>query len=292
MKPILFTLFDNTELSNQIRDQCEYEIGDFILRDFPDGEAYIKINSKVKDREVIILASLDHPNSKILPLIFTAQTIKASGAKRIGLISPYLPYMRQDKQFNPGEGITSSYFADLISQFFDWLVTIDPHLHRRKSLSEIYKIPATVLHTSDPIARWLKLNIVKPLIIGPDKESEQWVSDIAQKANAPYIVLEKIRKGDRAVEISIPSLNQYLDRTPVLIDDIISTGRTMLETIIHLKNDMTKLPVCIGVHGIFAENAYEELLSACAKVITCNTIKHESNKIDISPLITDFLCKK
>lgn len=292
MKQILFTMFNNTELSNLINDQCDYEIGSFILRDFPDGETYIKINSKIKDREVIILVSLDHPNPKILPLIFTAQTIKVLGAKRIGLVAPYLPYMRQDKQFHPGEGLTSNYFAALISQFFDWVVTIDPHLHRRKSLSEIYKIPATVLHASDPVVNWVRANVTDPFIIGPDKESEQWVSDIAKKVNAPYIVLEKIRKGDRVVEISLPSIDLYHDRTPVLMDDIISTGKTMIATIAHLKNAKTKPPICIGVHGIFAENAYEELLNAGANIITCNTINHESNKIDISPLITDFLCKK
>jgi len=293
MKPIIFSLFDNAKLIETIKERCAYEIGEQTFRQFPDEESYIKINSVVKNRKVILLASLDNPNIKALPLLFTAQTVKELGAKEVGLVAPYLAYMRQDKQFNPGEGITSKYFAALLSQHFDWLVTIDPHLHRKKSLSELYSIPATVLHGSVPIAKWLKANVENPLIIGPDKESEQWVSDIAQQVGAPFIVLEKLRKGDRSVEISLPSLNQYHNLTPVLIDDIISTGKTMLETIIHLKNAKTKPPVCIGVHGIFAENAYEVLLTTGAtKVITCNTIKHVSNAIDVSPLIVNFLNRR
>jgi len=292
MKPILFSLFDGTELLERIINQFDCEVGDFTLRSFPDEETYIKINSIVKDREVILLASLDHPNIKILPLLFAAQTIKSLGAKKIGLIAPYLAYMRQDKQFNPGEGVTADYFAHIISQFFDWLVTIDPHLHRKKSLNELYKTPATVLHAGIPIADWIKTNIENPLLIGPDKESTQWVAGIAQKVNAPFIIIEKVRKGDRSVEITVPSFNQSHDRTPVLIDDIISTGKTMLETIMYLKNVKTKSPVCIGIHGIFAEKAYEELLAVGAvKVITCNTIKHVSNEIDISKLIINFLKK-
>lgn len=293
MKPLIFSLFDNEKLIETIKEHCGYEIGNLTFHQFPDEESYIKINSDVKNRSVLLLASLDHPNIKTLPLLFAAQTVKELGAKEVGLVAPYLAYMRQDKQFNSGEGITSKYFAAFLSQHFDWLVTIDPHLHRKKSLSELYNISATVLHASVPIASWLKTNIENPLIIGPDKESEQWVSDIAQQVGAPFVVLKKLRKGDRSVEITFPLLNQYHDLTPVLIDDIISTGKTMLETIIHLKNAKTKPPICIGIHGIFAENAYEELLAAGAtKVNTCNTIKHVSNAIDVSSLITNFLNKR
>ncbi len=168
----------------RIDKTCDLVMGDLTLHLFPDDETYIKINSNVKDQKVILFASLDYPNQKLLPLVFTAQTIKELGAKEVGLLTPYLAYMRQDKQFNPGEGITSKYFAALLSEYFDYLVTVDPHLHRRKSLDEIYKIPTTVLHATTAIANWIKKHIKNPLIIGPDKESEQWVSDIAQKANS------------------------------------------------------------------------------------------------------------
>lgn len=293
MKPILFSLLDsNKMLTEKISENCNFEIGSLALHQFPDEETYIKINSDIKDRKIILFASLDHPNKKTLPLVFISQTMRELGAKEIGLISPYLAYMRQDKKFNPGEGITSKYFAALLSEYFDWLLTIDPHLHRRKSLDEIYTIPTTVLHATTPIVSWIKNNIKNPLIIGPDKESEQWVSDIAKKLNAPFLVLEKLRNGDRSVEISFPSIEQYQDCIPVLVDDIISTAKTMIETILHLKKMKAKPPICIGVHGIFAGNAYQDLLNAgVAKVITCNSIEHESNGIDLSQEICDWINK-
>lgn len=289
-KPLLFSLFDHTALVKTISERCFYEIGDFVLHQFPDEETYIKINSPVKDRAVILLASLDHPNDKAIPLFFAAQTLKDLGAKEVGLVAPYLAYMRQDKRFNPGEGISSHYFADLISHHFDWLVTIDPHLHRKKSLAEIYAIPTTVLHASHLIAKWVNVHVAKPLLIGPDQESDQWVSDIAQKIHAPYVVLEKIRSGDRTVDISFPSLEQYQENVPILIDDIISTAKTMMAAVNHLKNVNKNLPICIGVHGIFAGNAYQDLLNTgVAQVVTCNTIKHDSNAIDIATVISDWL---
>src|SRR5690606_31709623 len=123
-----------------------------------------------------------------------------------------------------------------------------------------------------------KKSVAKPLIIGPDEESEQWVVDVAQKASAPFIILIKERYGDRNVEVSVPEIAAYKDHTPILVDDIISTARTMIETVTHLKNAGTKPPICIGVHGVFAKGAYDSLLSSgVEKVVTCNTIAHPSN---------------
>lgn len=233
---------------------------------------------------------MDKPNSKILPLLFAAETAKELGAEKIGLIAPYLAYMRQDKQFYPGEGVTSKYFATMISQYFDWMITIDPHLHRRRSLSEIYSIPTYVLHATAPIAKWIKANVPDPVIIGPDMESEQWVTEVAKGVQAPFMILEKKRKGDHEVEISMPNMDKYRTRIPILIDDIISTAKTMIEAVKHLKNLKMKPPICIAVHAVFSEEAYSDLLNTGVEtVVSCNTIKHPSNRIDVADLIGQCL---
>jgi ribose-phosphate pyrophosphokinase len=287
MKKIFFALPGNEALTQSLTEKCQAELGMAIIRQFPDGETYIKIESDVKDKQVILVCTLNHPDKKLLPLYYLSETAKELGAKSICIVAPYLAYMRQDKRFMPGEGITSVYFAKLISSFADALITIDPHLHRRSSLSEIYAIPTTVIHAADLISKWIRSHIEKPLLVGPDSESEQWVSEVAHHADAPFIILEKIRKGDKEVEISVPQVAQYKDHTPVLVDDIISTARTMIETIGHLKKAGMKKPVCIGIHGIFANNAYSDLITAgAAEVITCNTISHESNKIEIDEMVS------
>jgi ribose-phosphate pyrophosphokinase len=255
---------------------------------FPDGETYVQIQGDLKKeiqgREVIIFDSLNEPNSKILPLIFLAETAKDLGAKRVGLVCPYLSYMRQDKRFLPGEGITSTYFAKLVSCSFDWLVTVDPHLHRHASLDEIYSIPSTVVHAGSAIAEWVAQNVEKPFFIGPDAESVQWVSSIANLVGAPFVILEKTRRGDQDVSVTFPTLSAYLDHTPILVDDIISTARTMIQTVYHVNEHHMKQPLCIGVHGIFAHEAYVSLLQAgVSKVVTCNTIAHPTNEIDLLP---------
>ncbi len=290
MKPLLFTLFSEGSLLENISKKLDVGITPITFHEFPDEETYIKIEVNPKNQTCVIFDSLDRPNNKILPLIFLADTLKDLGARQVGLIAPYLSYMRQDKRFQPGEGITSRYFADILSKNFDWLITVDPHLHRVKSLAEIYSIPTAIVHATECIASWIKKQIDQPLLIGPDIESKQWVEQIAKTAQIPCLILEKIRHGDYDVEISAPELDNYKNCTPVLVDDIISTAKTMIQTIKHLKKLNTKLPVCIGVHAIFAANAYDELLKVgVSDIVTCNTIPHPSNKIDLTQIIFDEL---
>lgn len=286
MKQIVFALSGNEDMAKGLAGILEAEYGQSTMRKFPDGESYTRILSDVKDKCVVIVCTLHQPDTKLLPLYFLSQTAKALGAKCTCLVAPYLAYMRQDKQFNPGEGVTSEYFGKLISGFADTLITVDPHLHRRSSLSEIYSIPNIIIHAADYISSWIKNNIHNPVLIGPDSESEQWVSEVAKNANAPFIILQKIRHGDNNVEVSVPEIEKYKSYTPVLVDDIISTARTMIETVGHLNKAAMKPPVCIGVHGIFAGNAYDELIkSGVEKIVTCNTIPHKSNEIDLTDAI-------
>ena len=264
----------------------KFTTGDVKVRHFPDGESFVRLDSDVKGQDIIFICGLDNPDQKAMSLLFFTNVAKELGAKSIGLVTPYLGYMRQDKRFHEGEAITSKVFAKFISREFDWLITIDPHLHRYKSLGEIYDIPCTVLHTTDVIADWIKDNVANPILIGPDEESEPLIAGIAQKAVAPYTILTKIRHSDWEVEVSIPEIDKYKDHTPVLVDDIISTARTMISTVMHLQQAKMKPTVCIGVHAIFASDSYEKLLnSGVAKVITCNTIPHPSNGIDVWPMI-------
>ena len=287
MKPLLLPLPGNEDLARTLASALSAELGEIELRQFPDGESYVRIDSLIAEREVILLATLDRPNAKLLPLVFVARTARELGAKRVGLIAPYLAYMRQDRQFRPGEGLTSRHFARILSQCVDWLVTVDPHLHRYSGLHEIYSIQTQVVHAAPLLSRAVA-RLDTPVLIGPDAESEQWVAEVAKGAGAPYLVLRKTRRGDSDVEISVPNVERYRRNTPVLVDDIISTARTMIETVGHLRRAGLAPPVCIGVHAVFAGTAFGDLVRAgSARVMTSNTIVHESNAIDLSPLIAD-----
>lgn len=287
---LFFSLPGNEILTEQLALKTNTEIGKATIRKFPDGESYVRIHSEVRDAVVILVCTLDRPDEKFLPLYFLSRTARSFGAKKVCLIAPYLAYMRQDKIFNPGEGVTASYFGSLISGFVDFIITIDPHLHRISSLTQVFQIRNSVIHAGRAISEWIAENVEKPMLIGPDIESKQWVAEVAKNTHAPFIVLQKTRQGDNKVKITVPKIANYIEKTPVLVDDIISTGHTMLETISHLKEKGMKQPICIGIHAVFAKNAYHELLNAgVERVVTCNTISHPSNEIDLKDEIVQVL---
>lgn len=263
------------------------EMGAIDSREFPDGESYLRIASHVDKRSCVVVCDLSDPNRKYLPLIFLLDTLRELGASNIGLIAPYLSYMRQDRRFVDGEAVTSRVFARALSAHIDWLVTVDPHLHRYHSLDEIYRVPSRVVQGAPALAEWLKAK-TNLLLIGPDAESEQWVSGIASYSGHPFVIGRKQRFGDRHVEVTLPDISDYPSHTAVIIDDVISSGQTILQCIKSVKKAGINRIQCVAVHGIFADGVDTALMSAgLESLVTSNTISHRSNAIDMAPLLVD-----
>ena len=261
-----------------IQGGCEY-------RRFPDGESYLRVLTPVDGQHCIILCNMLNPDEKYLPFIFLADTLRELGALTVGLVSPYLGYMRQDIRFKEGEVVTSRIFAKAVSQHASWLVTVDPHLHRYHSLDEIYTIPSRVIQGAPLLAEWLK-GQEQLLLVGPDAESDQWVSSIATVSGHPYVVGSKEREGDRQVKITLPDLSSYTGRRAVIVDDVISSGQTILECIAELHAQNFKQIGCVAVHGIFADASDKALMETGLDfLVTTNTIVHESNGVDMGEAI-------
>ena len=273
------------------------ELAPVEVRRFPDGELYVRVDGRLEGRTVWIVCTLHPATDKVLPLYFLASTARDLGARAVYLAAPYLAYMRQDSRFHDGEGVTAVYFGRLVSSAFDGVVTVDPHLHRYGALEEVYSVPTRVVRAAPRIADWVRRHVERPVIIGPDAESEQWVSAVAAELDCPSLVLRKERRGDRDVSISPleeaggPRID-WSQRAPVLVDDIVSTARTMIETVGQLERAGAPAPVCIGVHAVFANGAHEDLCAAgAARVVTCNTIPHSSNDIDVLEPLSDAMAR-
>ena len=287
MIPLLFDLSSAPGLCTSLAKRLPCEIGKLSRRQFPDGESYLRFDTPVEGRDVILLCTLDRPDPKLAPLLFAASAARETGARSTGLVAPYLAYMRQDTEFISGEAVTSKVFARLLSHHVDWLVTIDPHLHRFRTLDAIYSTPAVAATAAEAIAEWVRLNVTNPvIIIGPDEESRQWVERVASRARARSTVLTKVRTGDYSVSIDATALELLDNSTPVLIDDIASSARTLIEAVELVQRSGIRAPVCAVVHGIFAGDSLERLReSGAAQIVSTNSVAHESNGIDISEIL-------
>lgn len=280
------------DAASRLADTIGGEVASSTIRRFPDGETYVRIDDDVAGRDVSVVCSLNNPDAKLTRLFLAAETLMDLGAERVGLVAPYLAYLRQDIRFKAGEGISSRYIGEWLSSAFDWLVCVEPHLHRYDSLDEVYSIPATRVSAAEPMANWVQREVERPILVGPDSESEQWVSEVASKAGLPHVILEKQRRGDRDVTITIPELNRWNAHTPVLVDDIISTGRTMAETARGLVEQGLSAPVCLAVHGLLGEGALEGLREAGVQdVATTNTVEGETTDIDVWPEIAEAVVR-
>lgn len=290
MTPLLLPLPGHEALADALAARAAGSAGRLEVRAFPDDETYLRVDARCEGRSVALVGSLDRPDPRLLPLLFAADTLRELGATRVGLVAPYLAYLRQDRRFQDGEAVTSRIFAALLSSRLDWLVTLDPHLHRFRSLDEIYTIPTRVVHAAPALASWISANVAHPLLVGPDSESRQWVADVADRIGAPHAVARKVRRGDRDVQISLPDLAPHRGRTPIVLDDIVSTARTMIQTVRQLVAAGLPAPVCVGVHGIFAGDALDALEAAgAARIVTTRSIPHPTNAIEIADLLVPAL---
>lgn len=286
MKSAVIAMPGNEPFADDLADLAGLERIAATVRRFPDGESHVRVEGSVAGRHALIACTLDRPDDKLVPLLLLAAAAREAGALSVGLVAPYLPYMRQDRRFHPGETISARHVAAWISQQINWLVTVDPHLHRITDLSQVYSVPTRVVHAADGVADWIRTHVPSALLIGPDEESAQWVSEVALRAGAPFVVLTKTRHGDRHVQVSVPNVERWRSHTPVLVDDIVSTARTMIETVNHLRQAGLAAPTCVAVHAVFAQTAFEDLRSAGAgEIVSCDTIRHPSNRISMAPAI-------
>lgn len=287
MRPLIFHFSSGEGLLESLVRNVPGDLGEVERRQFPDGESYVRLLTSVEGRDVIMLASLDDPDSKTLPLLFAADAARKQGARSVGLIAPYLAYMRQDTAFHPGEAVTSATFARLLSDAFDWLITVDPHLHRYESLNAIYSVPSIVTTAAGPIASWIRDHVEKPCLIGPDEESAQWVRKIADLAHAPSAIFRKTRHGDFEVQLVDTESGIPAGATLVIVDDIASSAGTMVEAVNVLKGRGHSAPICIIVHPLFAGDAYQKLSDAGpAAIVSTNSVQHPSNGIEIGEVLS------
>ncbi len=289
MQRLVIPLPGNEAYAAELARACGGELGQLETRRFPDQESYVRLRCDPSGRPVDLVCTLDRPDEGFLRLIFAADAARELGAASVGLVAPYLAYMRQDQRFLPGECVSSHSFARLLSASFDRLLTVDPHLHRHAALRPLYRLSTTTLHAAPALADWVAAQVPEPLLIGPDEESAQWVGAIAARIGAPSAVLRKQRHGDRQVEITLPDLSAWPGRQPVLVDDIASSGRTLAEAARLLVAQGLPRPHCVVVHALFAGDAYEVLSHHCGRIVSTDAVRHPSNAISLIPLIADAL---
>jgi len=219
-----------------------------------------------------------------------AETARDQGVKHLTLVAPYLCYMRQDKAFHPGEAISQKIIGKFLAGLFNIVITVDPHLHRVHDLQQA--IPADwalALSASHLIGEFIMVKYPQALLIGPDRESEQWLREVARPGNLDFVIADKIRQSDTVVEIRLPD-NNYKNQNAVLVDDMASSGHTLATAAQQLFEKGVNAVNVFVTHALFKEGALEIIRAAGVdKVWSTNSVEHDSNTLSLAPLIAKGL---
>ncbi|MGD8594958.1 MAG: ribose-phosphate diphosphokinase [Gammaproteobacteria bacterium] len=285
-KPHLLLGFADYETpAKNLADTLKIEYASVEIHRFPDGESKLTLPVDLPET-VAFCRSLNLPNSKLIELLIAAQTARQHGALEIILIAPYLCYMRQDIAFNPGEAVSQKIIGKFIAEHFDAVLTVDAHLHRIHDLHEAIPVNQAInLSAAELIGEYVKAHVENPLLLGPDEESKQWVQSAAKIGDFEFGVALKKRMGDRSVNISLPDIS-FANRNVVIIDDMASTGQTIIETAKELFQRKAQNVCCAVTHALFYEQVTERMQQAgIQSVWSTDSVQHPTNNIPLAKLL-------
>ena len=257
---------------------------------FPDDELRLRLPAELP-ASAVLFRSLHRPNEKLLELLLVARSAGRGGVRHLTLVAPYLAYMRQDKAFHPGEVVSQRIVGEFLAGLFDGVITVDPHLHRIASLAEAIPVPhAVALSGAGLLADIAVARRERPLLVGPDAESAQWIETAARRHGLDAIVCTKIRHGDREVDIALPADARVAGRAVVLLDDVASSGRTLACAAGRLRAAGAASVDVAVTHALFAGDALEVIRAAgVGEVWSTDCIAHPSNAVHIAPMLAEAL---
>jgi ribose-phosphate pyrophosphokinase len=256
---------------------------------FPDGETLVRVAPA--GRHAVLVRSLHQPDAKLVETILCADALRRAGAEQVTLVAPYLPYMRQDNVFQPGEPISQRVIGSMLGNAFDRVLTVEAHLHRTERLADVANSASRSLSAAPVLAGWVRRAVGRILIVGPDAESRSWVRAIARLAHSPWVVGSKQRLGDRRVQI------QFGDLPPceraVIVDDVASSGGTVAVAARALRRRGIARVDALVVHAIFAPGALRRIqASGVTTVVSCDTVPHDTNALHVAPVIAPALRRR
>ncbi len=252
---------------------------------FPDGELYMRVGGKLEGEDVALVQST-RTDQDVLELFLLQDAIREAGARTLWTVIPYFGYSRQDRVFFPGEPVSARALARHVEIDADAVVTVDLHSELtkgafRKPFFEASGIPA--------IARLLRERPVD-LLVSPDKGGVDRVRRMAERLHKPWSALFKKRIDSEHVELTVPEdFPSVHGKHVVLVDDVITTGGTIVESARVLRQQGASVVMAACTHGLFLRDAFERLKAVTDEIFSTDTLENAAEKASVAPDIAEIL---
>ncbi|HYK93421.1 MAG TPA: ribose-phosphate diphosphokinase [Thermoplasmata archaeon] len=277
--------------STALAERVSRELGNapfgipFVKR-FPDGELYLRVGGRLTGEDVVLVQST-RTDRDLIELLLLEDAIREAGASRLFVVVPYFGYARQDRPFFPGEPVSARAFGRHIELGADAVVTVD--MHSTATLKGFQK-PAFEASGIPAVARLLRERPVD-LLVSPDKGGVERVRRMAQLLGKPWMAMEKKRIDSEHVELSLPADPpiDLADKDVVILDDVISTGATIVEAAKLLKRKRVKAIAAACTHGLFLKDAFERIKAVADELYSTDTLDNPAEKASVAPDIAQIL---
>lgn len=294
---------NSMELADKISALAKISIVNKVVRKFPDGDIYVRLeDSDLKGEKIFIVHSLyPDQNENLMELFFTMDLVKEKGGKPY-IIIPYFAYGRQDGVFQPGEAFSLKSVAKILKCLgAEKLITVDAHFQRKTGDFNLFGIPATnISAVTLQIEHAKKVIKGEFVVVGPDDGAKDFlykIKDTVFLKKEKYCPICKMKATDckcktkrKSYEIKIEAPEYLKNKNVLLLDDMITSGGTIIEAAKALKSNKNK--VFVGcTHGLFVGDSLERLKKYADYVFCTDTIKSGVSKVSVAGLIADEIKK-
>jgi ribose-phosphate pyrophosphokinase len=270
----IFSGTSNRPLAERVCQHLNKELGHVDISRFKSGEIYVRYTEPLRTCDIFIVHALSYPvNEHLVELMVMIDAAKRASAKTINLIMPYFGYARQSRKKAPREPIAAKMVADILTKVgAHRLITVDLN---SDAIQGFFKIPVDHLTALDLMTQKLKsLDIPNPIVVSPDAGRAKMAETLANRLHAPFAIMIKDRQqGTKRGQV----IGDVMGRTPIVVDDIIDTGRTVINVVNELNQRGANPSYIIASHGLFSDDCTSKLSENpyIEQIIVTDTIHHQ-----------------
>jgi ribose-phosphate pyrophosphokinase len=261
----------NRPLSEEIADHIGITLADVTIKQFADGEIFVRINENARGRDVFIVQPTPPPADSIMELLLLVDAAKRASAARVTAIVPYYGYARQDRKDQPRVALGAKLVANLLEAAgADKVLGIDFHTHQ---IQGFFDVPVDHLYAAPVLTRYFReLRLPEMVVVAPDVGAAKMARGFARRIDASFAIIDKRRPSHNTAEV-VQVVGEVEGKSCIVVDDMIDTAGTLVSVAQALRERRARVVYAAATHALLSGPAVERLDgSHYEEIVVTNTL--------------------